>query len=466
MRKIKICGAVFIGVLLSFMYSCLGGSNDLNDWEMGNAQIGVFSLESELMPGLSEVIFTIDQINGLIYNKDSMPHDTPTGHKAMVTISFDCPFGIGRILFIEQATGDTLQNVSDSINFAQPVLIEVTAYDGLTTKIYEAKLNIHQTNPDTMIWEKYADILPGRAFQDMKTLMFQDSCYLYAIENSVCQLFTSDMEDLINWEQLTLSGFPNDALIMQMTLFQDELNVITESGHLYYSSDGKEWTQAAVDVSIKSLLGYLPRNIISGRNDVICCIAEIDGVLRFVTIDKQLSCIVGQPVPETFPLSGFNQFNYEYFYYPRLVVATGRDSKNEPTDMAWASMDGISWAALSSNDKKFSKREGSSVFFYDQCFFVVGGIQYYGATKDISFSIDQGITWFEEFYVYNSELLDYELESYYSMPEEFVARAYASVIVDKDNYMLLFGGKATNNANVMNEIWRGRINRLGFGKSR
>ena len=33
---------------------------------------------------------------------------------------------------------------------------------------------------------------------------------------------------------------------------------------------------------------------------------------------------------------------------------------------------------------------------------------------------------------------------------------------DKDNYMYLFGGKETNSSNVLNQIWRGRINRLGF----
>ena len=28
--------------------------------------------------------------------------------------------------------------------------------------------------------------------------------------------------------------------------------------------------------------------------------------------------------------------------------------------------------------------------------------------------------------------------------------------------MYLFGGKETNSSNVLNQIWRGRINRLGF----
>ena len=48
------------------------------------------------------------------------------------------------------------------------------------------------------------------------------------------------------------------------------------------------------------------------------------------------------------------------------------------------------------------------------------------------------------------------------MPQEFKARGFSSIYVDKDNYMYLFGGKETNSSNVLNQIWRGRINRLGF----
>ena len=467
MRKIKICGIVIIGGLLSLTYSCLGGGTETNDWELGNAQIGSFSLASDSITGLSDVLFTIDQVNGLIYNRDSMRFGTPNGHKAIATVGFDSPYGVRGIYFIEQSTGDTVQSVSDSIDFSEPVTINVIAYDGVMTKTYEAKLNIHQVNPDTMVWAKYADILPGRTFSEMKVIMFNDSCYMYTVENSVYQLYKSDMEDLVNWERCPVSGLPGGVLWMQLTLFQDALYVITDEGHLFYSSNGQEWTQAAVDLSLKALLGYLPASEITGREDVLCCIAGTDDGLQFVSIDKQMSCTLGQYIPEAFPLSGFGQLNYETMYYPRLVIASGRDAQNRLSDKAWATMDGLGWASLSNLEKTFSNREGATVFFYDYCFFVMGGVdEYASASKDIHFSIDQGVTWFEKFYVYNSESEEYELESFYVMPDEFMARGYASIIIDKDNYMLLFGGKARNDTNVINEIWRGRINRLGFGKSR
>ena len=469
MRKNKFCGFLFICGWFSLASSCLGGSDKLDEWLMGNAQISTFSLKSDSISALENVKFAIDQVNGLIFNRDSMPFGTRIDEfKVIASVGFDSPLGVRELLIIEQATGDTIKSIEDSISFAAPVLMTVTAYDGISTKAYEVKLNVHQVNPDTMVWEKYADIFPGRTFQDMKALLFKDSCYLYVIGNSVYELYKSDIEDLNKWEKLDLKGFPNRAVLSQMTLFQDSLlSVISEGGALYFSSDGQDWTQAAIGLPIKALLGFLPESTVSSRNDVLCAIVEADGDLRFTTIDKQLECVQGQIVPATFPLSGFGQFHYETMYFPRLAIAAGRDAKNSVSDKAWATMNGLSWALLTNPKKTFSVREGASFFYYGFAFFLIGGMADYGlGLKDIHFSVDQGVTWYEQYYVYNEELEDYELNSIYLMPEEFSARGFASVIVDKANYILLFGGKARPDTNVLNEIWRGRINRLGFGMNR
>jgi len=469
MRKIKFCGFLFICGWLCLASSCLGGSDKLDEWLMGNAQIASFSLKSDSISGLADVKFAIDQVNGLIFNRDSMPFRTRIDEfKVIATVGFDSPLGVRNLLIIEQATGDTIKSVEDSISFVAPVKMTVTAYDGISTKSYEVKLNVHQVNPDTMVWEKYADIFPGRTFQDMKVLSYKDSCYMYVVENAVFQLYKSHIEDLKNWEKLDLKGFPNKAVLSQLTLFQDSLlAVISEEGALYLSSDGQNWTQAAIGEPIKALLGFLPESKVSGRADVLCVIVEVAGDLRFMTIDNQLECIQGQIVPESFPVSGYGQFQYETMYFPRLAIASGRDTQNRVSDKAWATMNGLSWALLTNPKKTFSVREGASFFYYGYAFFLIGGIADYGlGLKDIQFSVDQGVTWIQEYYVYNEESEDYELHSIYLMPEEFTPRGFASVIVDKANYMLLFGGKARPDTNVLNEIWRGRINRLGFGMSR
>ena len=474
MGKIKFFGLLIIGGLLGLISSCLGGDKFENEeWNMANAQIMSFSLESNEVD-LTDVKFTIDQLNGKIFNYDSLPFGTVFEEKMIAKIDFDNErYGIGAVLIIE-ASGDTVQSISDSIDFSAPVMITVTAIDGISTKSYEASLRIHQVNPDTMIWEQYAEIVPGKIFQDMKALLYDDRYYLYSVENGAYQLYVSDVKALVDWEKRDLSGFPNRAVISQLAVFEQAFYVVTEEGDLYCAADGQDWKPVASEWPVKALSGYLPADTISGRDAVLCCIVDVDGVLRFTTIDRQLVFTTGQPVPETFPLSGFSHLNYETRYYPRLVVAAGRDSQNKLSNMAWATMDGRTWAMLTHRDATFTPREGAAFVRYDGCFFVIGGIGADGeALKDVYFSKDQGVTWLHGVSVLqedededdDEEAEDvYVLKEIYPMPEDFAPRGYTSVFTDKDDYMLLFGGKAGKDKNVWNEIWRGRINRLGFGK--
>ena len=488
MGKIKFCGLFFIGGLVGLLSSCLNSNNyEIEEWMISNAQISAFYLSCDSISGLDSVKFTIDQVNGKIYNKDSMRYGTVIGHKVLAEIETDNPYGIYKIIFIEQATGDTVQSVLDSIDFSAPVMIVVTAYDGIMEKTYEAKLNIHQVNPDAMIWEKYADILPGKTFQDMKVVSFNGYFYMYVFENSIYQLYRSDIQDMVDWEKLDLTGFPEQAKLSQMTAFEDEWVVLSEDGILYNSKDGQAWRPVETGVTIHTILGYLPASSVSGRHDVLSCIAETDGVLYFISLDNQWTITHGKEVPETFPVSGFGQFHYETMYYPRLVITAGRDSKNNLSDKAYATMDGLTWATLTNRQSIFSIREGATAFYYDNCFFLIGGNDDSGeALKDIRFSKDQGISWlysymkkvyegeeeeedseyiFDISYNYDEDegryYLYYERE-YYPMNIAYEPRGFSSVFIDKDNYILLFGGKAKKDTNVLNEIWRGRINRLGF----
>ena len=466
MEKIKFCGLLFIGGILSLVSSCLRDNDvEVDDWALGNALIASFSLSSDSVAGLADVKFTIDQLNGKIYNKDSMRYGTVLKDKVLAAITFESL--VSEVLIVEQATGDTVKTITDSINFSAPVMMTVKAYDGVSTKVYEAKLNIHQVNPDTMVWEKYADILTGRTFQDMKTLVYNDACAMYVVEDGVCQLYRSGMQDMTYWEKFDLSGFPDKALLSQMTVFEDALFVVTEAGDLYVSSDGQEWVLSPFGLSVKALLGYLPASTVTGRSSVLCCLVEDEGVMRFVAVDRQMAYVLGKEAPEAFPVSGFGHLNYETRYFPRLALASGRDSRDNLSDMAWATMDGLSWASLSNSQKTFTAREGAAVFYYDGCFFVVGGMDAAGnALDDIYFSTDQGVSWYGKVWVKNEDEGgdEYIQRGYYLMPGDCEARGFASALVDKNNYILLFGGKAKKDTNVLNEIWRGRINRLGFGK--
>jgi len=464
------------------MTSCLGGDDEvtIDDWILGNAQISGFLLTNDSIAGLSNVKFTIDQLNGKIYNKDSMPYGTVIDEKVLCKLTFDSYLDVARVLFVNILNNDTVwwgATDNDSIDFSSPVEITIDALDGVSTKKYEAKINIHQVNPETMVWQKHSDLFSGKKYSDMKVIPFRNSYYMYVSENGVSSLFVSDTEKTNNWKAITLSGFPDKAILSQITENEDNLYVISEDGGLYCSSEEQnltgeqQWSQVEGVPAIKTLLGYLSINIISNTSSVITGIAIEDGTMKFFRIDKKNNWEIGTVVPANFPVSGFGSISYESMYNPRIVVVAGRDINNKLSNNVWSTIDGKSWALISNDGALFSPREGVALSIYDDYFFLIGGIDSKGnALKDVYVSVDQGITWLYNYFVYvDSEDEDSEEQIlvekfYYELPEDYAARGFNSVVVDDNNYMLLFGGKAGKDTNVLSDLWRGRINRLGFGK--
>ncbi|MDR0395071.1 MAG: DUF6242 domain-containing protein [Tannerella sp.] len=453
MGKIKLYGLLIAG-LAFLMSSCLGNNNStIDDWNLGNAQISAFSLSNDSIKDLSKVVFTIDQVNGKIFNRDSMSYGTVIDEKVICSISYD--FAVVGTIFVSQATGDTVYwNGSDSVDLSSPVWITVYAYDGTSTKTYDARINIHQVDPDSMAWELYSGLIPGKSFTEMKVLPYNGSYYMYAKDPSVsgtgveCKLYKSETSDMLKWEQVPVDGLPGNAVLSQLTEHDGFLYAFTTDGGLYQSAGGHNWSPVENAPYIHTLIGSIPEGETRGV-PVLSGISKTDETLCFVAMDKNKEWQTGIAVPASFPLSGFGVLNYEAMYYSYLTVSGGRDGGNNLSNRVWSTMDGLSWTSLTNGSSVFSVREGASIFRYDTLFYLIGGIDLSGAAvKDVYYSKDRGITWWPD--------------TVHTLPENYIARGFSSVIVDDDNYILLFGGKAGKNTNVLNELWRGRINRLGF----
>jgi hypothetical protein len=455
MGKIKFCGSLIAG-LAFLMSSCLGNNDTtIDDWNLGNAQISAFSLSNDSIEGLSNVIFTIDQVNGKIYNRDSMPYGTVINEKVICSITYEYA-ALGTI-FVSQATGDTVYwNGSDSVDFSSPVRITVYPYDGISTKTYDARINIHQVNPDSMIWEHHSGLISGKSFREMEVLPYNDSYYMYAKVQTIfgtgveCILYKSEASDMVKWEQIAMTGLPENAVLSQMTEYGSFLYAFTTDGRLFRSADGQDWSQVEKAPDIQVLLGSIPENKTGGVS-LLSGISKTDETLRFVTMNDKMEWQTGTVVPASFPLSGFGVVNYEAMYYPYLTVSGGRDGNDNLSALTWSTMNGLSWASITNEQWMFSVREGAAFFYYDTLFYLIGGIDASGtALKDIYYSKDKGVTWRQD--------------TVHFMPEDYDARGFSSVVIDEDNFVLLFGGKADKDANILNELWRGRINRLGFKK--
>lgn len=446
------------GCFVWLMSSCLGDSSTTEYELPRDCQISSFTLESSDVDGLGDVKFTIDQLNGLIFNLDSLPYGTEFA-KAICTLEYSNESAVSGVELVQEAVGDTVITYvdTDSIDFSKPVKFTVTAYDGATKKNYTAWVNIHQVMPDTLEWSQYASRLTDATMKEQKVVPYayngQEGYLLYAQPAGASlpyRLYFSATDDMHDWEQITLEGLPVDEVVLyQMTLFNEALYLPSVNGKVYRSTDGQHWSV----VENTPYVSYIISNVKDGGRleSILATVVEDGDELKFAAMDKSGAWTLGETVPADFPLIGFGKENYTSHYNSYLMIVGGRTLDNQLTNQSWGTMDGKVWVRLSDiGASYFEAREGAMVITYDEKIYLIGGIDVEGnAYRDMYESIDKGVTWTK-------------VTAKIILPDNYRARGYGSVLVDKDQYINIFGGKMYANGNVLQEIWRGRINRLGF----
>ncbi len=448
-------GFFIAGCLACVLSSCLGGDDSEYTVDK-NCQIAAFTLQHDSVPGLNKVKFTIDQLTGRIFNADSLPYGTKLA-KAICTVTYMNSYAIMSTAVMQQAVGDTIYwNGTDSLDFTKPVRFSVMAYDGLTVKDYTAKVNIHQQDPDSMVWSLYANQITGIRMKEQQVITQPygggDAYFMYVrpAEGNGYRLYQSPVSDARTWKEIPLSGLPDSGMLLaQLTAYDGLLYLPSSSGGLYRSADGQQWEAAGNTMDVRCLLGAVREG--QKQPSALAAIVNKDNVLTFAAMNKDKVWTSGDAVPASFPVTGFGSIDYNSMYHEYLMVAGGRDKEQALLSKVWATMDGISWAQLT-NDKlsNFGKREGVMLAKYDDQYFLIGGLTEDGkGSKDIFTSIDKGITWMRR-------------DSLVTFPDSYAGRGFSSVQVDKDQFMLLFSGKTGQAADEVNEIWRGRINRLGY----
>ena len=441
--------------LVGMLSSCLKTEEAIQIELTKNCQIKSFTLSSDSVAGLSSVKFTIDQLTGRIFNMDSLPYGTKI-EKVYCTLTTASTYDVNSVEVTPYAYPDStyyLQSLSDSIDFSAPVKFVMHAYDGITTKTYLAQVNIHQIDPDTMIWVEAANPVLPVAIREQKIMQMEQeggiACLMYVepATGEGYQLYQASESNPTQWEQLSLSGLPMEGVCLsQMTYYNKVLYVATEAGALYRSADGQTWSVVEGAPAIRILLGEIPAGL--RQSAVLTVVAEQEGALLYGAMDEESHWTMGDVVPENFPVSGFSAMSYESMHYQYLMVVAGRSIENQLLNTTWTSRDGLAWEQLGASSKSFSQREGGMMTRYDDQLLLIGGLDAdQQGLKDVYSSIDFGLNW---------TLVD----SVLVLPEAYEGRGFSSVWVDKENFINLMGGKTKRDANDLNQLWRGRINRL------
>lgn len=436
--RIKLLAAIASFLVASIsMSSCLGGDDTIE--YSPNAIVMAFELDT--IHGVSYV-FTIDQLNGHIYNQDSLP----VGSDTIIDNILITNLSIAGFATVRNSTdtADSLFSITDSLNLVgtmqTPLVFKVWAPDLVVTKEYKLEVRVHQQHGDSLNWgsdawaTNFAPTITGK----QKSVILHDQIFVYGANSPV---YYSSVTNGKTWSQATVSGLPTTE-ITSLVNFQGALYATVQgSTTAYTSTDGINWTDAALGNGISTFIAPMS-NIITA----IKTVEETDNsgasqtVERFCNTDGT-TWTVGAIVPETFPRNNISAAVYNTRIGVENVMVVGNiinPTEADTTTIAWAYMEGQQWAAMSTESMYNCPRfEDPSIIFYGDAFYIFG--------KEFTsfYKSETGIIWKEE-------------KSMFMLPEEIVGQASDySMVVGPNNHIWIM--RSTPNA-----VWRGHLNRLSF----
>lgn len=439
----------FLSVILSFLVVSIAVSSCLDSDEnyefSSDATIHAFGLDTVYGKNYE---FSIDQLNRLLYNKDSLPMGADTIIDSIFIKTMDVTG------WITSGIEDTLFLIKNPVNLIAAMnndagmKFKVHAADGVTVREYTLKVNVHKQDPDSLVWKSmakesvvFSNTVNAKA---QRSVLLNTDLLVYTNNTTVYK--TSTVPYHYNWSQASVTNLPSDAKLTSVINFQEKLYMPTLSGDVYSSSNGAAWEKVnGLSNKVVSLVACFVEN---GINNMLPTLVGIqkdsDNNNYFCITTDGLTWEQTEAVPDGFPT--------ENIYYTALttangvdkVVVTGMPQASEKQTTQWFSLNGKGWASLSTGSTPSTMCPGMtdpSILYYGDMFYCFGG------KLDAIYSSIAGIAWQKS-------------EKKFELPIEFKEKGSYSMTVDKNNYIwIVFGGNGTKN-----EVWRGRLNKLGFKK--
>lgn len=408
--------------------------------------------------------FTIDQINRIITNKDSLPVGTYID-KVITNITYDA----GVLAYKPKGSDhDTIWTSTDSIDFTEPVEFKVYAYSGVEGKPYKVTINVHQQEPDTISWKKF-DNNPFSAgsLSEQKAVYANGKVYVFGKNGNGTHIEYSDVanDNPSPWVPVT-DNIPSNI---------DTYSATAWAGNIYFLARGtndKQLYKLNVTTDKIEPVGTETFEMLIGGNDIK---SEL-----YVVKDGESG--IYKESPWTKDTDPFTQFKAGQPFFSNTTTASY--NSNITTTVALCYNQGNTandTTALVfnriSSDNKWEERiqnlplpnlENVTMIYYDGKLYAFGGG--YGEIKPFSqfyCSTDNGLCWrpVTECMAFPAEVPDTENPNreYINFPDLYDTH--------HGNYSCAVTPKLENETYRGNFIWivwedgsicRGRINRLGF----
>jgi hypothetical protein len=430
---------VIIGFFLVFSVaiSCFDSSEEV---EYGSDDT-IHAFELDTIYGIN-YSFTIDQINGRIFNIDSVPFtaDTIINKILIKTLETD-----GCYVYKEDGA---LINLTDSFDLSQtmetPFKLRVVTPNREYYRDYTVEVRIHKQDPDSLVWKLMAPSFSkaGGEFGERKSVILGEKIVVYTYTSGVLKGYCTSLDDGSLWGKEIPVDLPAKIKLSSLLTCNDKLYALTEEGgDVYFSENGSSWSKydALSDNRLEAFITGFPHTITGIRNE--------DGEKKFfcVTNSDFSGWEKGKEVPPTFPTGNISSTVYQTKTGVRKAFIVGETTQESSYTVPWFSIDGNGWTEAEApvgNDGTTTYgcpyMSQPSILYYNDRFYV------FGRSFDGFYTSPEGLTWSRVtqkmfFPKHSGETSDHPY----------------SLSIDKDNFIWIIRGKE-------GEVWRGRINKFGF----
>lgn len=410
------------------------------------AKLTAFSfVANDTMPGLGAAVFTVEERldTGLVWNKDSMLYGTSL-ERVVPRFTFKVAVGTARLSMPDTSL---ILTGYDTLNFSkQPIYLTLTSSDGTTTKVYEIRPTVHQSDPDLFVWSQLTpQIYP--ADESEQTVVELGGKFVM-IANNGFQNAVYSSPDGAAWNTVSVSGLPNSARVRQ--IISDGTKLYYADGTtLYTSTDAATWTAATMPYTMKTMLMCW--------NEKVWVLVDNSG-LELAYLNGTGLTLSGLRPDGDFPVSDFAAVQFaSASERARAMVIGGYAENGRSLNTRWnfeyspqiATNGGYRMSEFSIDRPTFTTLTGISVIWYNDKLMLFGGVDadmtYFG--RDILISEDEGLNWVAADTAKNQ------------LPEVYQARQKQTAIV-RNNDIYLFGGQ--DKTTTYSDVYKGRLNSIDW----